>query len=97
MKKTYKRPELYAESFELMEHISSCAVGEGITTVTYRDKFSCSYTDGDVTLFNQTNVNGCLNNFAPFFNEDIDAFLASMKGDDAGCYNAFSNGNVFAS
>ena len=96
MKKQYQKPRLFAESFELLEHIASCAVGDGITDATYRDRSSCSYTDGDVTLFNSTGVNGCANNYAPFF-QSVDDFIASMEGEDSGCYNAFSNGNVFAS
>lgn len=87
---------LYAERFELLEHISSCSVGKGITTVTYRDRGACYYQDGDVALFNN-GVTGCLNNFAPFLNGDPDAFLSSLNGENSGCYNAFSDGNTFAS
>ena len=87
---------LYAERFELLEHISSCTVGEGITTVTYRDKFSCSYKDGDIVLFNTTGVNGCQNNYAPFISSP-DEFLGSLQKENSGCYNAFSDGNTFAS
>ena len=90
------KPMLYAESFELAEHISSCAVGAGVTTVTYRDRNSCSYQDGDIVLFNAAGVNGCQNNYAPFITSP-EEFLSSLEQEHSGCYNAFSNGNVFAS
>ena len=95
MKKPYDKPRMYAETFQLLEHISSCAVQTGTHPATYRDGTSCSYSDGDITIFNN-GVNGCENNYAPFFTS-VDDFLASLEGEDAGCYNAFSNGNVFAS
>lgn len=96
MKKTYSKPLLYAERFELVEHIASCAVATGVTTVTYRDRNSCSYQDGDIVLFNEAGENNCQNNYAPYLSGP-DEFLDTMKGKDSGCYNAFSNGNVFAS
>ena len=98
MKRTYTKPTLYAEKFELMEHISSCVADPAYTTVTYRDRSSCSYRDGDITLFNNTGVNGCLNNFDSFmFPGGVDEYLQSHQVEGGGCYNAFSNGNVFAS
>lgn len=97
MKKPYKKPLLFAESFDLLEHIASCAAADGHTVVSYRDRNSCSYQDGDVILFVDKGVNGCQNNYGPFFN-DVDDYLASLKIEGGGgCYNAFSNGNVFAS
>ena len=52
MKKPYQKPRVYAESFELLEHIASCKANQDITSVTYRDGKACSYTDANVTLFN---------------------------------------------
>ena len=96
MKKAYTKPLMFAETFELLEHIASCAAAEGQTIVTYRDRYSCSYKDGDVTLFND-GVDGCLNNYGPFITSPDD-FLASYDPEvSGGCYNAFGNGNVFAS
>ena len=45
MKKTYQKPRVYAESFELLEHIASCKANQGMTSVTYRDGNACTYTD----------------------------------------------------
>lgn len=102
MKRTYTKPTLYAETFELAEHISSCktGTGAGAPTVTYRDGNSCTYTDANVTLFYPSN-NGCTNGYYdPNDNSMYDSFddyLASFGVDRGGCYNAFSDGNFFAS
>ena len=91
---------MYAEKFELMEHISSCKTGTGdhAPTVTYRDGNSCTYTDANVTLFNPDTAAACENQY--FNLEDYDSFedyLASYAVGRGGCYNAFTDGNFFAS
>lgn len=97
MKKPYSKPRIYAESFELLEHIASCSVQTGVTNATYRDPDSCAFEEGGVALFND-GVKGCTNVIAPFFNGDVVAFVESLDPEaGGGCYNAFSNGNVFAS
>lgn len=96
MKKLYEKPCVYVESFELLEHISSCAVKTGETTVNYREKSSCSYIEADIAIFHDSS-RGCLNNYSSMFTSPED-FLASLDPEDGGgCYNAFSNGMVFAS
>ena len=86
------------ETFELLEHIASCKTGQDITTVTYRDGYACTYTDANVTLFYEANSN-CLNQY--FNLEDYDSFEAYLASYTAanrgGCYNAFIDGNFFAS
>ena len=47
---------LYAERFELCEHIASCKTG-GSVSVSYTDGNSCTYTDSNVTLFYAGNNN----------------------------------------
>ena len=100
MKKTYTKPMLYAERYELVEHISSCKANQDITTVTYRDGNACTYTDANLTLFYPSN-NGCTNGYYdPNDDSMYDSFedyLASFGVDRGGCYNAFSDGNFFAS
>ena len=100
MKKTYTKPMLYAESYELVEHISSCKANQDITTVTYRDGNACTYTDANLTLFYPSN-SGCTNGYYdPNDDSMYDSFedyLASFGVDRGGCYNAFSDGNFFAS
>ena len=93
----YKKPELYAEGFELSEHIASCTANTEVTTVTYRDANSCSYSDMNVHLFNQ-GVNGCLNEYFDSSMETWEEYLASFKPENGGgCYNSFADGNFFAS
>ncbi|MBR0066603.1 MAG: hypothetical protein IJQ00_03320, partial [Kiritimatiellae bacterium] len=44
MKKAYEKPILYAESFELMEHVAGdCAVNDGFAGAHWRDPGSCRY------------------------------------------------------
>ena len=100
MKKTYSKPVLYAERFELLEHISSCKVGGNSVSVTYRDGNSCTYTDANLTLFYSSNK-GCTNGYYDpnddSMYDSFDDYLASFGVDRGGCYNAFSDGNFFAS
>lgn len=100
MKKAYKKPRLFAETFELLEHIASCKANQDITAVTYRDGNACTYTDANLTLFYPEN-SGCTNGYYdPNDNsmyDDFDDYLASFGVDRGGCYNAFSDGNFFAS
>lgn len=96
MKKTYQKPNLYAETFELCEHIADCTVLQSVTTATYRTRESCSYSDANISLFNP-DVNGCVNDYKENMFDDFDDFLASLEVDRGGCYNAFSDGNFFAS
>ena len=98
MRKRYTKPKLYAETFELLEHISSCTANTNVTVVTYRDMYSCSYNDANVTLFNETGVNGCQNEYFDPSMETWEEYLDSFKPENGGgCYNAFSDGNFFAS
>ena len=100
MKKPYQKPRVYVETFELLEHIASCKANQDITTVTYRDGNACTYTDANLTLFYPSN-NGCTNGYYDpndtSMYDDFDDYLASFGVDRGGCYNAFSDGNFFAS
>ena len=98
MKKPYQKPQMYAESFELLEHIASCKANQDITTVTYRNGKECTYTDANVTIFNP-GVTGCTNEYYNEIDYDnFDGYLASYTAEHSGgCYNAFIDGNFFAS
>ncbi len=100
MKKPYQKPCVYAESFELLEHIASCKANQDITTVTYRDRASCSYTDANVSLFN-IGVEGCTNEYYEeglgSLYDDFEDYIGSYLMSRGGCYNAFTDGNFFAS
>lgn len=95
MKKTYKKPRVYVETFELLEHIASCKANQDVTTVTYRDGNTCTYTDANVTLFyNSDCKNEYFDETVMTWEEYIDSFKPENNG---GCYNAFTDGNFFAS
>ena len=97
MKKTYTKPMLYAERFELVEHIASCNANKSVTTVNYRDRYTCSYHDGDVTLFNE-GVKDCNSSYDTESFVSFDEYISSFSnGGYGGCYNAFTDGNFFAS
>ena len=89
---------LYAERFELVEHIAKCTTNPGVTSATYRSQADCSYTDGNIALFATTGVKGCTNDY---YNPNLmtwQEYLDSLKPENGGgCYNAFSDGNAFAS
>lgn len=95
MKKPYKKPQIYVETFELLEHIASCSTG-GETTITYRDGHSCTYTEANVTVFYPEDTR-CTN--GGYFDIEDDSMYDSFEDylRSFGCYNAFSNGNFFAS
>lgn len=59
MKKTYSKPRLYAETFELMEHISAMCSGFDSTQpasnqVTSGNEWVCGYYVRDGVLFNNS-------------------------------------------
>lgn len=94
MRKTYNKPVLYAESFELLEHIASCRV-DGLGTdskvyATFKDGSAtgdCTFVDANITLFYNNNCDLDL-----FDDGDYDV---SHLGLD--CYNAFSTPNTLFS
>ena len=59
MKKSYQKPALFAESFELMEHISG-ACGEITGRASYRDAGSCHYNVEDGKVLFVGGQNGCV-------------------------------------
>ncbi len=96
MKKEYKKPRMYAETFQLVEHIASCKTG-GSISASYQDGNACTYTDSNVTLFYAGNDNCNQGGWDMDIFPTLDEYLASFGGDRGGCYNAFSDGNFFAS
>lgn len=105
MKKRYQKPNLFAESFELMEHVAgSCyTTDQNPYPATYRDGDACTYTDPGkggtgFTMFSGNN-SACVSAMEQIsFDElsfgSLEEFLITM-----GCYHAFMDpaGNAFAS
>ncbi len=80
MKKVYEKPMLYAESYELVEHVAGGCALDGMNSPTHRDLDHCGFkVNGNSAIaFQKDSV--CLGWIDPFFNEPID---------DVFCYNTF--------
>ena len=101
MKRPYQKPTIYIESFELLEHIAYCSADPSITVVTYRSGNECTYSDKNFTLFSESNTS-CINDYDHTMYDSLDDFVASFNPNNpdytgVGCYNAFADGNFFAS
>ena len=95
MKKTYTKPVLYAETFQPVEHIALNCVPSPNVNAT--DATACYYQDANLSLFND-GVTGCTNEgWEIEWGESLTEFLKRMTEGGMMCYNAFSNGAVFAS
>lgn len=85
MKKTYKKPEIYIESFEISTFIAGqCDIDLGFSAD------NCGYYDfGGIYLFSTSNSNSTCD-------EDPDDF--DLEGNDGLCYNIPLAGNkIFGS
>ncbi len=103
MKKTYVKPAVYAESFELVEHIAGdCVVNDGFAGAHHRNASDCSYSDDKLTLF--VSASGCMPSLftgagvsLPDPNSASD-IVAKIKAIGMECYNSFlATGKLFAS
>lgn len=99
MKKAYQKPVLFAENFQLVEHISEgCGLNTGTYTPNQGTAWTCSVTDaGGTTLFmegaEKCNVEGS-NALDPNLPE-IDELVAALLG--GVCYNTVVSGPMFSS
>ena len=88
MKKQYVAPKVYAESFELVEHISGPCSTSG--QANHIDYSSCGfYNDGDSgqTIFLNANTAKC--NYCPF--ETDEEVEAEFDGTFNECHYTFDN------
>ena len=97
MKKTYQRPLLFAETFELREHIAGdCNVNDGFVGASAGSDTTCTYSDKNMTLFANESI-GC----ETFWFTDFDVPPSRDNLDAAGiklnCNGAFLSGQLFAS
>lgn len=93
MKKPYTKPMLYAETFELMEHIAACSLDDNVHIhVTARENGpECSYTDNGLTLY-QSDRAACLTTYDEGMDGTYADYLESlMKPGGVTCYNAFAS------
>ena len=105
MKKPYFKPQVYAEAFELMEHVAgNCLVNDGFAGAHARNANDCSYSDGPSLSLFKTADNGCMPSIFtgagvdlpdPTNPDDIRAKIAAIGME---CYNSFlTTGQLFAS
>ena len=89
MKKPYLKPELYAESFRLVEHISLDCKGT-MGTANHDSAIVCEYDIGDAALlFYSGNIETtCTHSKSPKYNS-----LLAEEGPFVTCYNGIFNGN----
>ncbi len=83
MKKIYEKPMLYAESYELVEHVAGGCTLDGMSTATHRNADSCGFrVNGESTVaFEKQSV--CVGWFDPLFPD--------QPLDDIFCYNSFQD------
>ena len=90
---------LFAEDFQLCEHISSgsCYTNEAAHVVaTYASSTSCLYYDGDLPIF--TYGGNCTAEMELWRDDDLGIDPSDITSFKAKCYNAFSDfNNAFVS
>ena len=81
MKKVYEKPMLYAESYELVEHVAGGCALDGMNSPTHRDLDHCGFrVNGKSGAIAFQNAAVCEGWIDPFFGQPID---------DVFCYNTF--------
>ena len=89
MKKEYSKPLLYAEKFELVEHIANCNVPNGDfsgANNTSNNIDNCSYDIGGAVLFK--NYDNCAD-FWMFSDAGVTPSLEAARDLNVQCYNSF--------
>lgn len=94
MKLKYHKPTIVIESFTLLEHIASCNANN---SATYLDASSgCSYSDATLVIYTEESCEGMW--ISPYVYDSFEDFRQAVEDtEDFHCYNAFSNGDPFAS
>ena len=96
MKKEYRKPFLYAESYELAEHIAGdCAVNDDFQGAQHRAPKDCAYVDSNLVLYLDPAKN-CETFW--FTNAGLEPSVENLPLIGIKCYNSFLiTGNLFAS
>lgn len=102
MKNAYEKPQLFAESFELAEHVAGPCNGMennvgGSFNVTHRNGTDCGIWDADMKLFvSKSNDCGDTESMLEFY--EVDTIEQLMSEVQSKCYNAFiPSATLFAS
>lgn len=82
MKKAYSKPALFAESFELAEHIALCSGYDGTNNTANHWSTNCRFNDPDtgVAMF-LSSENGCVELYADRTKVKVDCYNAPTDGD----------------
>lgn len=81
MKKAYRKPVFYAESFQMVDHIASGCDMDPYNIPHYLQKDSCTMGINEDSI--QIFTNSTLNNLC--------ALIAEPSDVELGCYNSFSD------
>lgn len=101
MKKPYSKPVMYAESYELMEHVAGdCVVNDNFSGAHHRKPGDCRYTDGNLALFYSSGKGCDMDLFSGFTQDEISQMVTGNTISALGieCYHTFlESGHLFAS
>ena len=96
MKTPYTKPMLYAETFELVEHIAGCVISEHAEIGYKSESQDCYYRDKNLVL--HWNETACANElFVPGVDGSFSDFTNKLENGGYDCYNAFASGGAFSS
>lgn len=97
MKKEYTKPVLYAETYELLEHIAlNCNTGVEGVVVNMRED-TCYYSDNGLVLYKDTTAE-CKSSYNELMDGSWENYFNNIFSQGvAKCYNAFATGNPFYS
>ena len=94
MKQSYTKPTLYAETFQLVEHVAG-ECGANIQGHNFNSITSCGITDSTGTSFFQSGVTNCGSELMVDSEDELKFILQNLH---ISCYNsamdAVSNGGV---
>lgn len=99
MKKKYSKPMLFAETFELVEHIAAC---EGdLAYQTHHDQGKCAVTlsgkDGSGGTIFTASITDCLTGQVYNPADDPSGELLAILLNQSKCYNTFNAGTMYSS
>lgn len=87
MKRTYTTPLVYAESYELMEHVATgCSVNDGFAGARARKASDCAYVNDNMALFYDSSKNCDTSMFDKWGLPHNEQSLVEMN---IACYNNF--------
>ena len=98
MRKSYEKPMLYAEAFQMTEHIAGSCLTEPEFAALHNTPWTCAAAYNDERMFT-TGIGACGVNGGTQFDEDImmmDGFMDTVQLGSQ-CYNVFSAGNTMFS